>query len=72
MPLKQQLAAYYRAAATRGRTLLCGATTPWFKERLGAEIGRCEQMAEEIERAPDSGANPALAQAASSGETPGR
>ena len=51
-PLKQQLAAYYRAAATRGRTLLSGATTPWLKERLGAKIGRCEQWRKRSRRYP--------------------
>jgi hypothetical protein len=54
MPLRQPLAAYYRAAAANARRLLIGATTPWLKERLGAEIGRCERIAEEIERAPDA------------------
>ena len=54
MPLRQPLAAYYRAAAARARGLLIGATSPWLKERLGAEIGRCERIAEEIERAPDA------------------
>jgi hypothetical protein len=72
MPLKQRLAAYYRAAAARGRRLLTEATTPWLKELLGAEIARHEQIAEEIERSPDPGADAASSQAASSGETPGR
>jgi hypothetical protein len=53
MPLKQQLAAYYRAAANQGRRLLMGATSPWLKEHLGAEIARYERLAEEIERAPE-------------------
>jgi hypothetical protein len=57
MPLKQRLAAYYRAAAAQGRRLLTGATSPWLKERLGAEIGRCERIAEEIERATEPGAD---------------
>ena len=55
MPLKQRLAAYYRAAAARGRRLLAEATTPWLKEHLGAEIARHEQIAEEIERASEPG-----------------
>jgi hypothetical protein len=59
MPLKQRLAAHYRAAAARGRRLLTGATTPWLKERLGAEIGRHEQIAEEIERGAEPDANSA-------------
>ena len=57
MALKQQLAAWYRAAAARGRTLLTVATSPWLKERLGAEISRCEQIAEGIERATEPDAN---------------
>lgn len=75
MPLKQRLAAHYRAAAARGRRLLTGATTPWLKERLGAEIGRHEQIAEEIERGAEPDANsvpPQNETAALSGETPGR
>jgi hypothetical protein len=59
MPFKQRLAAHYRAAAARGRKLLTGATTPWLKERLGAEIGRHEQIAEEIERGAEPDANSA-------------
>ena len=55
MPLKQRLAAYYRAAAARGRRLLAEATTPWLKEHLGAEIARHEQLAEEIDRASEPG-----------------
>lgn len=55
MPLKQQLAEHYRAAATRGRTLLAEATTPWLKERIGAEIGRCDRIVEEIEMASEPG-----------------
>jgi hypothetical protein len=54
MPIKQRLAASYRAAAARGRSLLMRATTPWLREHLGAEISRCESMAEEIERAPEA------------------
>jgi hypothetical protein len=75
MPVKQRLAAHYRAAAARGRRLLTGATTPWLKERLGAEIGRQEQIAEEIERGAEPDANSAPPQeetAALSGETLGR
>ena len=53
MPIKQRLAAYYRAAAAHGRSLLTRATTPWFRENLGAEIARCERMADEIERAAE-------------------
>jgi hypothetical protein len=53
MPVKQRLAASYRAAAARGRTLLTRATTPWLREHLGEEIARCESIAEEIERAPE-------------------
>ena len=47
---KQRISTYYRAAAARGRSLLTKATTPWLRERLAAEIARCEHMAEEIER----------------------
>ena len=74
MPVKQRLAAYYRAAAAQGRRLLTGATTPWLKERLGAEIGRCEQIAEEIEMASEAGADakpPRDETAASLSDTPG-
>jgi hypothetical protein len=53
MQVKQRFATYYRAAAARGRSLLTKATTPWLREHLGAEIARCERMAEEIERAPE-------------------
>ena len=52
MPMKQRISTYYRAAAARGRSLLTKATTPWLRERLAAEIARCEHMAEEIEGAP--------------------
>jgi hypothetical protein len=75
MPLKQRLAAHYRAAAARGRRLLTGATAPCLKERLGAEIGRHEQIAEEIESGAEPDATSAPPQdetAALSGETPGR
>ena len=51
MPVKQRVAAYYRAAAARGRGLLTRATTPWLREQLGAEIAQCDRMAEEVERA---------------------
>ena len=54
MPLRQPLAAYYRAAAARGRRLLTKATSPWLKKRLGSEIARHEQIAEEIERASEA------------------
>ena len=50
MPMKQCISTYYRAAAARARSLLTKATTPWLRERLAAEIARCEHMAEEIER----------------------
>jgi hypothetical protein len=50
MPIKQRLAAHYRAAAAHGLNLLMRATTPWLQEHLGEEIARCERMAEEIER----------------------
>jgi hypothetical protein len=73
MPLKQRLAAHYRAAAARGRRLLTGATAPCLKERLGAEIGRHEQIAEEIESGAEPDATSAPPQdetAALSGETP--
>jgi hypothetical protein len=53
MPIKQRLAAHYLAAAEHGRRLLMRATTPWLREHLGAEIARCERMAEEIERAAE-------------------
>jgi hypothetical protein len=53
MPTKERLAAQYRAAAAHGRSLLTRATTPWLREHLGAEIARCERMAEEIERAAE-------------------
>jgi hypothetical protein len=50
MPVQRRLAAYYRAAAARGRRFLTEATTPWLKERLGAAIVHYEQVADEIER----------------------
>jgi len=50
MPMKQRISTYYRAAAARARSLLTKATTPWLRERLAAEIARCEHMAEESER----------------------
>jgi len=53
MPVKQRLAAYYRAAAARGRGLLTRATTPWVREQLGAEIAQCDRMVEEIEGAAE-------------------
>jgi hypothetical protein len=53
MVVRQRLAAYYSAAAARGRRLLTRATTPWLREHLGAEIARCDSMAEEIERATE-------------------
>ena len=53
MPVKQRLAAYYRAAAARGRGLLARATTPWVREQLGAEIAQCDRMVEEIEGAAE-------------------
>jgi|HubBroStandDraft_6_1064221.scaffolds.fasta_scaffold163678_3 hypothetical protein len=71
MPLRQPLAASCRAAAARARRLLIGATTPWLKERLGAEIGRCEQIAEEIERRSKVSANGAAREnSALTGEDP--
>jgi hypothetical protein len=57
MPLRQQLAACYREAGARGRRLLTAATSPWLKERLGAEIARCEQIAEQIEQGSSPDAN---------------
>ena len=53
MPVKQRLAAYYRAAAALGRGLLTRATTPWLREQLGAEIAQCDRMVEEIEGAAE-------------------
>jgi len=53
MPVKQRLALHYRAAVARGRRFLTGATTPWLKERLGAEIARYEKIADEIEGASE-------------------
>ena len=53
MPIKQRLAAHYRAAAAHGRNLLMRAKTPWLREHLGEQIARCERMAEEIERAAE-------------------
>ena len=53
MPIRQRLAASYRAAAGRGRRLLTRATTPRLREHLGAKIARCGSIAEEIESAPE-------------------
>src|SRR5580704_18111388 len=53
MPVKQRLAAYYRAAAARGRGLLTRATTPWVREQLAAEIAQRDRMVEEIEGAAE-------------------
>ena len=73
MPLRQPLAAYYRAAAANARRLLTGATSPWLKERLGAEISRCDQIAEEIERSSQVDSEGAPREAAVlTGETPGQ
>jgi len=73
--LEQRSAAYYRAAAARARRLRAEATTLWLKEHLENEIAQHEQIAAEIERASEPGADAASARAetaALSSETPGR
>ncbi len=72
--MEQRSAAYHRAAAARGRRLRAEATTPWLKEHLENLIAQHEQIAAEIERAAEPGADAASAQgeAALSSETPGR
>ena len=47
--LKEQLPAYYRAAAARARKLQAESTTPRLKAYLGEVIARCERLADEIE-----------------------
>jgi hypothetical protein len=46
---KEQLPAYYRAAAARARKLRAESTTPRLKEYLREIIARCERLAREIE-----------------------
>jgi hypothetical protein len=46
---KEQLPAYYRAAAARARKLQAESTTPRLKQYLGEVIARCERLADEIE-----------------------
>ena len=72
---EQQPAIYYRTTAARARRLRAEATTPWVKDRLEVEIVQHEQIAAEIERASEPGADAASARAetaALSSETPGR
>jgi hypothetical protein len=64
-----------RHAAARARRLRSEATTRWLKEQLEATIAQHEQIASEIERASEPGADAAAPQAetaAVSSETPGR
>jgi hypothetical protein len=67
---------YHRAAAARARRLQGEATTRRLKEQLEDAIAQHEQIAEEIERASEPDADPALRQEgetpALSSETPGR
>jgi hypothetical protein len=73
--LELKSAAYHREAAARARRLRAEATTPWLKEHLENEIAQHEQIAEEIERAAEPGADAASVEdqtAALSSETPGR
>ena len=53
--LKEQPAAYYRAAAARARSLEAGATTARAKQHLRHLMHKCERLAEEIEGASDKG-----------------
>ena len=72
--MEQRSAAYHRAAAARARRLRAEATTLWLKEHLENEIAQHEQIAAEIERASEPGADAASARAetaALSSETPG-
>jgi hypothetical protein len=66
--LEQKPATYHRAEAARARKLLAEATTPRLKEHLEAEVARHEQLAAEVERASEPGADTV----ALSSETPGK
>ena len=73
--MEQRSAAYHREAAARARRLRAEATTPRLKEQLEDAIAQHEQIAEEIERAAEPGADAASSQdetSALSSETPGR
>src|SRR5437879_1795930 len=62
--MERRSAAYHRAAAARARRLRAEATTPWLKEHLENAIAQHEQIAAEIERASEPGADAASARAA--------
>jgi hypothetical protein len=57
--LERRSANYHRAAAVRARRLRAEATTPWVKDRLEDEIILHEQIAGEIERTSQPGADAA-------------
>src|SRR3954452_21890316 len=61
--LERRSAAYHRAAAVRARRLRAEATTLWLKKHLENEIAQHEQIAAEIERASEPGADAASARA---------
>ena len=64
--MEQRSAVYHRTAAAKARRLRAEATTPRLKEQLEDAIAQHEQIAEEIERAAEPGADATSAQ----GETP--
>ena len=55
--MEKRSADYHRAAATRARRLQEEATTRPLKEQLADTIAQHEQIAEEIERASEIGAD---------------
>ena len=73
--MEQKSATYHWAAAARARGLRAEATTRSAKKHLEDAIARHEQIAEEIERASEPGADAVSTQdeaAPLSSETPGR